>query len=748
MHVTHPATSLRKLSALRARERLIVVFWGMVRWLTLAVAVLVTVCCIDWLVDRYGSLQARSAVRGYASMARRDLDFDISHERENRVAINWLNHFTTTPGWLRVGCSLLLFGTLLISAWYWLIRPWSRAPSLETLAVRAEKAYPRFDHRLVTAIQLTRRDAQTKGMSVQLIDMVSNESEDLADRHDLNRLANYSLLKKAGLLLLVPIIVFTVALFAFGAERFGILVQRQAFADVEIPRRTSIADQSRPVYVSDEEVLLTFEVTGKLPRDDKGTLIVIEKDGSCPEYEIKLDKKFDDKRATYVAKVKASENFKYRAWFGDGRTLSWKTGNLVARPQVTIHAAYMIMPGYVPESADGTRLEILQRHGDVRLYPPSEINRPLYPSWLFMGNVMRVPDPGSLARIRVHVQKPVADVKLTLMYQRLDDQTLFPIRTIPMKYVGQIPPAWGSQEVERPFQSTSVTPEGYYEGVFSADFAPLIARAELKGLRNGEVVQVNRYRVSAVDEYGFESRRDPQRSITVDHPDPPQVELLPERYPRSDGSITEEDIIKDLPIPPGEKVKLEYIARSSIGFPDPIPGLGNRLNSPARLMVRVNEEETPRIYLLDEIPETIESGEYDLQRAAFRNQPFMERAIREYNGVPFHGKPGGGPANDMPRREAGGVYYFNTKDLKKTALDGTLKDLEVGDSLEFWFEVTDRAGNRLTEKNSPKRRKEIRSVEEVYRQSVELLESESKLRSIEKRQRELGQGLIGQPKKK
>jgi hypothetical protein len=770
MPLTIPATGLRKLEALRARERLILVFWGAVRWLTLAVSLLVFFCLIDWTVDRYGSLTARETVRDLGASARRNFSIDFSHDAENRMAIRWMNHFDATPLWLRYGCSLVLFGTLLVSGWYWLVRPWTKAPSLVRLAVRAEKAFPDFDHRLVTAIQLTRSHARTEGMSKQLIDIVASESEELAGRHNLNQLANYRLFKQSALLLLAPIALLGLALLGFGAERFQVLCERQALASVEIPRKTKIQDTSAKIFVADGEMVLTFEVTGSIPGDGKGTLIVLDKDGGCPEYELKLVEKIDNRHAIFSARVIANANFKYRAWVSDGRSAGWAEATIEPRPQVAIAGAWMLMPGYVPLNEDGSRVEVLQRYGDLRLHPPSFIQVPLEPSDLFLGTRLTVWDPGSLARIRVYVQKPVAEVKLTLLDRRQDDADAIPLRSIVMDAVELETLPDGSQRsriVRTGSAGVAAQPEDqpdgskryYYEAMIAADFIPLDGQRgadivanyaggmiDLKHLRN---MRPDRYRVSAVDFHGFESRKDPHRSIIVEPPDLPHVELLPERYPLPGGSITEEDIIKDLPIPPGEKVKIEYVCRSTVGFADPVPGLGNRLNSPARLMVRVNEETVPRIYLLDEIPQTLESGEYDVQRATFKNQAFMERMIKDMNGVPFHAKPGGGPRKDLPRRDAGGVYYFATSNLQKIAPDGSLKDLEIGDSLEFWIEVTDRAGNRVTEQNSPKRRKEIRSADEVARQSIELLESETRLRSIEKRQRELGEAIIsGKPKKK
>ncbi len=703
-----PKTSLSKLYSLRGRERLFVFVWGLTRWVALVLTLLAIAMFVDWKMDIKAD----------------------------------------TPKWLRTSMSLVQFVVAVAAAVFWVLLPSTRGVSLIRLAKRVEDRIRDFDHRLITAIQLTRRNAKTEGMSAELIGIVTDEAEQISSRNNLTRLADTRRLKWSAAVLVWPLSVLLFLLLFFKPDLLRILVQRQLFADVEIPRHVHLHSVTQKVWPAGDEVTIRYEVesTGpKLADDLKGTVLVMFDGQPDVKADLTVETRIDDHHAIFAARVKSTNNFRYRAWLGDGRTRIIDEVAFVPRPQVTIAGAWMLMPGYVPERPDGSRYTTQQKYGDLKLHPPSLISVLLEPRAVFQNTFFTVWDPGSLAHIRVYVQKPVTQVKLTLLDRAHDDLDAYPLRSVLMDYSGEEKQPDGSYRY-------------YYETMIAADFEPLPGQiganvvlncvGRMMNLKYLSGLHVNRYGVSAVDEYGFESRRDPYRSIDIVMPDPPHVELLPERFPRPGGSITEEDIIKDLPIPPGEKVKIEYLCRSPIGFPEPVPGLGNRLNSPARLMVRVNEETTPRIYLLDEILQTPESGEYDLYRASFSNVALMQRLIKDYNGVPFHAKPGHDPVTEMPRHEAGGVYYLQTNALKKVMPDGQLKDLEIGDSIEFWIEVTDRAGNRVTERTSPKRRKEIRSPEEVARQSIELLESETRLRAIEKRQRDLGQGLIGgEPKK-
>src|SRR5437764_365847 len=133
---TIPHIGLAKLRSLRGRERLFHVAWGVARWLTVAIAVIALCTFIDWRVDKY---------------------------RE-------------TPTWLRTGLTIIEALVLLVTGFFWLVRPWTKGPSIIRLARRVEEGVPEFGHRLVTSIQLSRKET-TGGMSAELIEKVAHESE-------------------------------------------------------------------------------------------------------------------------------------------------------------------------------------------------------------------------------------------------------------------------------------------------------------------------------------------------------------------------------------------------------------------------------------------------------------------------------------------------------------------------------------------------------------------------------------------
>src|SRR5215203_5194861 len=105
---TIPKIGLSKLAALRGRERVFHVAWGLARWLTVALLVVGACTFIDWRVDK---------------------------ARE-------------TPVTLRAILSAIEALVLLVTGYFWLVRPWTRGTSIITLARRVEGGIPEFGHRL------------------------------------------------------------------------------------------------------------------------------------------------------------------------------------------------------------------------------------------------------------------------------------------------------------------------------------------------------------------------------------------------------------------------------------------------------------------------------------------------------------------------------------------------------------------------------------------------------------------------
>src|SRR5262245_37700852 len=177
---------LSQLRQWRFRERLIRFAWGGARALAVVLVVLGCACALDWFIDRYsGSKTWRDVLRSSWVLA----------------GVNPLG-VGETPYWFR---ALMTLGQLALAGglvYYLVVRPWARTPPIDDLAPQAEKAFPAFDHRLVTAIQLNRPTADTRGMSRVLIAEVTREAGQIASRHNLLSLIDYRRLGMAAAWLL------------------------------------------------------------------------------------------------------------------------------------------------------------------------------------------------------------------------------------------------------------------------------------------------------------------------------------------------------------------------------------------------------------------------------------------------------------------------------------------------------------------------------------------------------------------
>ena len=251
---------IRQLHAWRFRERLIRLAWGGARWFAIVASVLAFACLADWLIDRFSGSQ------GWRSFF-----------RSTRVFSN-LDPMGVgeTPIWFRcllTFSQLALAGTL---AYYFLVRPWMRTPPVDDLATQAEKAFPAFDHRLVTAIQLNRPTADTRGMSHTLIAEVPGEAGEIASRHNLLALVDYRRLAKAAGVA-APVVALWAVFALINPPLTGTLVKRQLmpWAEIEIPRSIQLENATGDVYPTGAEVPIRFKVTGRYNQDMVGVLRVV-----------------------------------------------------------------------------------------------------------------------------------------------------------------------------------------------------------------------------------------------------------------------------------------------------------------------------------------------------------------------------------------------------------------------------------------------------------------------------------------
>jgi hypothetical protein len=629
VHVTGmqlvPRIGLARLAALRERERFFRLVWGIARWLTLALVLLVLSTFIDWRIDR---------------------------ARE-------------TPHWLRIGLSLLQGGALLGAAWIWVIRPFVVGPSLIKLARRVEEGIPEFGHRLVTSIQLTDTSADTRGMSSELIESLTRESETISEKHHFTRFADSKKFYKALKLSAIPVALLGLMLLFYGQSLLSILVQRQLFASVDIPRSHMLENKTPELWPSGDEVQIEYLVTGRVRESDVGRVRLETTDGAFEEYPLEFLETVDDNQSRFGVEIPpSSENFRFRAWLRDGRTKEPSQIRFEPRPVVIRTDAWVQLLPFLSARPDGKPYEALQAQGEV--------------SGL----------EGSTARIRIVTQKPIVRARLLLLSQDKRGSGEFVKETREMA-------------IEAPFEVSGGEKQYPAEGTFTIA-SNLVA-----------------YRVDVIDHNGFHNLIPPRRGIKIIPDEPPLVRLLPERYGEAGMKVSDEDIIEGLPIPLGGQIPIAYTARS-------IQGLKS-----AQLRYRINESGPWHVLPLKVIDASEKSGPFDMARGTFAKAD-------EFQQVEFHIVPSPDRDTTPDYLTGGGHFDFQTAELTKVDEEGNSSKLAIGDRVEYFVEVFDRnpAPGRPPGR-SESRVKEILSASDVLLRLDQTRQAESKIRDLEKKQRDL-----------
>jgi hypothetical protein len=621
-----PTIGLAKLDALRGRERLCHLAWGVAKWLTLLVGLLAVSTFIDWRIDK---------------------------DRE-------------TPMWVRVPLTLLQFAGLAYAFYVWVWRAWFGAPSIIHLALRVEDRVPEFGHRLVTSIQLNDTAAQTKGMSPELIANLTRESESLAGNSDFLKFAETVKLKRAGYLSAAPVVVLVGLIAFYGAALFGVLVQRQFLARVDVPRFNSVENATATLWPAGDEVVVRYEVTGKIRDDDTGRLRVKPDDLPADEYALTFEERVSDDKCIFLAKIPPSSvNFSHRAWIGDGRSRQAAEVIFEPRPVVTRVDGWVRMPAFLGSKTDGAPYEEYQAQGELTGLA------------------------SATARIRIAVQKPLGEATITTITRTADGIGERDKATFGMKLLGESTTVDGDEESQA-------------EGII--EFAP----------------DVIGYRIEVRDRNRFANATPPRRGIQILPDDPPVVRLLPERYGESGSTASDEDIIEGLPVPIGGQIPIAYVCRS-------VQGVGK-----ARLMYRVNEKGNWTPLPLREVEATDKTGPFDPARGTFaKADDFLQ--------VEMHPSPSKDRDSLPDFLSGGGRFDFQIAEITKNDPEtGRISKLEIGDRVEFYVEVYDRnpsAGRKPG--RSETRMKEVLSAADVLQRLDQTRQAESKIRDLEKKQRDV-----------
>jgi hypothetical protein len=179
-------------------------------------------------------------------------------------------------------------------------------------------------------------------------------------------------------------------------------------------------------------------------------------------------------------------------------------------------------------------------------------------------------------------------------------------------------------------------------------------------LKSGDV----RYQVNCCNQDGLESNPNWQRKLTVLQTQEPLVTLLPEQVP---GIVRvlgkdEDTEIDGLPVLIGKQFRVAYKAECYSGL------------LIAKFRYRINEKGEWQTLPLQEFkPESEKLGKFLIDSGAFENSP--PKAV-----IDFYPLPSDDPWKTPDRRLAGGRFDFQI---------GPLKNIRVGDKIEYFVEVTD-----------------------------------------------------------
>lgn len=526
-----PRTILAGLARLRRRERLLAFTWGAARWLAVVLALLLLCGFIDWLIDR---------------------------DRDTPWAVRYT-----------------LFGlqavVAAVAGFCFVLWPQLRRLSDDEMALQVEAKHPDLVQRLISAVQLNRPGADTRGMSSELIAIVTREAERQAQALPFADVADHGRLKWAAAIAL-PVLLLAALPLALFPQLSTALLARQALLDVEIPHRVALEPRMAEVFPSGEKVKLLYRVTGVDPNERLVGQATVRPEGQPTDYYLLeyVETTHDGEILYGVELPPTTADFVHSARLGDGRTQRPHTVRFVPRPIVTKQQAWVLLPTYCGTRPGGGRYEVPQGRGDV------------------------IGIPSSAARIVVEVSQPIAYAELQLLG--------------PENYDPKRP---GSEQgPERVTRVVKMTPAG--------DDRHAEATFDLRPEETG-------YRVVVANEYKFTNVPPPRRTVRVIPEEAPQVVLLRDSF----GADADSNL-EGIPVPLGGPIRIPYVAHGPYGL-----GQARVLYRVLRKRESGNDpaEEPPWVALpLPEVKPGPDAGPFDPKRGVFATMKFDQEV--PFHAVP------------------------------------------------------------------------------------------------------------------
>jgi len=601
-----PATIRRPLARLRRTERSLRFVWGTARTAALFAVLLMLCCLADWLVDLW---------------------------QDTPRLLLWGMH------WLQVFVLALAFVFLIVRPlWLWL--------SDSQVALWIEEICPALRHRLITAVQLNQPGANTKGMSPELIGIVTREAEKQVATVDVGKALNYRRLLWS-LVLVLPLALLAGGLYVAYPETVQALLARQLLYDNEIPRSVQVETADTPaIWPAGEPITITVRANGPGASDQLTGRVRLRAEGQPVEdYALTYKGAEDVGWVLYSADVPASAatSYRFQAWLGDGRTRRNAEVSFEPRPAVADQdglRAVVYQPAYcglrpTPLSQLATTVTGLLAPGSgpnallaaAVLNPQSTLGT-RYLQTFDKGDVTGY--PGAMVRVEVKFNKPVEQATLSLLGSGRSGGTEGDLRILKM----------------------TLSPGGTRgEAIFD--------------LRPEETA----YQIVLHDFRGWDNLNLPRRTLSVLPVEPPEVVLLPEQFPGlGDRSALEDAEVDGIPVPLGKPFRVAYRCRTGTCLKD------------ARFRYRIikhgsdvsSDDNIPwQLLPLTEWRASEEVGVFDLNQGVFEKTGFLDE-------IEFHAVPSLDPDKHPGRINGGGRFDFKTKQLP---------ELSIGDKVEYYIEV-------------------------------------------------------------
>jgi hypothetical protein len=652
-----PRSLLRQLNRLRRRERLLRLIWAVARCLTVFGLVLASACAIDFIVDLY-----------------RD-----------------------TPRWLRVVLLAAQIALWMVAGAF-VLRLLARRLSHEQAALWVEEKMPALGHRLISAVQLNRPNADTKGMSPAMIAATTRQAEEQAAATDFAQVADARRLKWTAWLL-TPLALIAGLLFLIWPDTVHALLARQFLDDRPIPRSLSIESaRAYQVWPDGEEGILRFRVRGAFAEYLKGEVRIDRQDGDSERHELIFESADEAGTATFLARMPpGARDFTYRAWLKDGRTHEPADVHFEPRPVVRKQQAWVQLPSYVGLKPSGKPFEEAQKGADI---------------------VYRL--PGSAARVVIETQKPIvkATVEVLGPPHALATSVNTGARAETMRRSVDLTVGEDGCTAEGTFSfQPGVRPELLSTLAFGMGAASPVSVpwAGMALVTQGDSLQSETaYRIVVRDEFDLENSDKPRRGIRTAPVDPPVVELLAETLSPVDGEPRDEDEIEGIPVLLGQRVPLAYKCSAVYGL------------SHARLRYRV----IPRSRTRDEdAGEPCDSDFVPLPLGAPRGQVGKpnKKALEEFSTWPVD------DPDQLSGTEGGGRYDFDSAGIPDSK--GGLLKLQEGDRIQFYVEVYGRADPDGVPGRSVVREKEVVNQKDFLAWLDKKEDQKERIRQLEERQR-------------